>query len=478
MPVRYGRQTPTYSVVLKYKRTKGGDALKLYSNTGRKAQEWQKTQVNNIMACDKKGIWVHTKYGYTVPRRNGKTEVIMIRELYALRNGEKVLHTAHRVTTSSATAARLARFLQELGYKEVQRVKKGEKYTNAYTYAKQVGQEKITLLDEGGGEINFRTRTAVGGLGEGYDLLVIDEAQEYTEDQQNTLQFVVSDSANPQIIMCGTPPTAVSKGTVFTNLRNNVRSGQTEDTGWAEWSVEHKVDVNDVEMWYECNPAMGYQLNERKIRAEDKSDENDYNIQRFGWFADYNQQSVITKAEWEDLTAKPEPTGKLSVGIKYGQDGINVAMGIAVKTKDKRIYTEVIDCRPLRDGTAWIINFLKKSKNVSEIVIDGANGQGLLQKDLKDFGIKTKTILPAVKEVIVANAQFENAIFQQTICHNNQPSLSAVVTNCDKRNIGTGGGFGYRSLSETNDVVLMDSIILAHWACLERKETVKQRISY
>ena len=64
-----------------------------------------------------------------------------------------------------------------------------------------------------------------------------DEAQEYTADQETALKYIVTDSKNPQTIMCGTPPTAVSAGTVFVKLRQLILSGESEDAGWAEWSV-------------------------------------------------------------------------------------------------------------------------------------------------------------------------------------------------------------------------------------------------
>lgn len=83
--------------------------------------------------------------------------------------------------------------------------------------------------------MEFRTRTSSGGLGEGYDVLIIDEAQEYTEAQETSLKYIVSDSENPQTIMLGTPPTAVSAGTVFTKYRETVLAGRGFDSGWAEW---------------------------------------------------------------------------------------------------------------------------------------------------------------------------------------------------------------------------------------------------
>lgn len=63
-------------------------------------------------------------------------------------------------------------------------------------------------------------------MGEGYDVLVIDEAQEYTIDQESALKYVISASSNPQTIMLGTPPTAISHGTVFQKMRDKVLEGK------------------------------------------------------------------------------------------------------------------------------------------------------------------------------------------------------------------------------------------------------------
>ena len=217
---RKGRQTPTQSVVLPYYDTKGQEAIDLYNESGRIAQEWQELIISDILAVNEDSLWTHTKYGYSVPRRNGKNEIIAIRELYGLTHGEKILHTAHRTTTSSSASKRLASILDGIGYTLVIRPKQGEKYEKAYTYSKQFGLERISILDQDGGTCDFRTRSSKGGLGEGFDLLVIDEAQEYTDDQESALKYVVSDSKNPQTIFCGTPPTPVSSGTVFTKMRN------------------------------------------------------------------------------------------------------------------------------------------------------------------------------------------------------------------------------------------------------------------
>ena len=474
MAVRYGRQDPTSSVVLPYSESLGQRAIDLYSETGRTPQPWQEALVYDIRAVDDEGLFIHSTFGYEVPRRNGKGEIIAIIELDDLFAGRRTLHTAHRTTTSSSASLRLATLLKDKGYNEIQRISRDETYEKAYTYSKQFGLERIRLLDTGG-SVDFRTRTSKGGLGEGFDTLIVDEAQEYTDDQQSSLQYVVTDSANPQTILCGTPPTMVSSGTIFMKLRNECLSGKSSDTGWSEWSTEHMADVNDVDLWDECNPAMGYQLNERKIRAEDKSDELDFNIQRLGYWSKHNLKSEITVTEWESIKCEEPPkiSDRLYVGIKFS--GINAAMSVAVKTEDGKVFFEAIDCQSLRNGTYWLTDAIRRMQPEA-IAIDGRGASDILKAELNEEHIKT--ISPTVKEVVVANAKFEQLLYSQEICHMDQPSLKQVATNVSKRAIGTGGGFGYKAQFEQMEIALLDSAILAIWQCSESKEKRKQRVSY
>ena len=466
MSKRIGSQTPTQSLFLPYKDTLSGEAVMLYQESGRTAYEWQINLLNEILAINEDGLWTHMKFGYSIPRQNGKNEVVAIRELIGLKKGERMLHTAHRTTTSAAAFNRLLAIMEESGMEE----------KTHFNKIKAIGRESIELI--GGGRIDFRTRTSTGGLGESFDLLVIDEAQEYTDDQESALMYTIAASQNPQTLYCGTPPTPISSGTVFTFLRNSALDGSSVDTGWAEWSVQEMSDMRDVDLWYQTNPSLGLRLSERNVQSEVRDDDIDFNIQRLGLWIQYNQKSAISENEWKELqvSSLPKLKGKMFAGIKYGHDGTNVALSIAVKTDDNKIFVESIDCRSLRNGNGWIINFLKQA-NVQEVVIDGAAGQNILADDMKEAGLR-KPILPTVKEIIISNSTFEQALFQENIQHTGQPSLYQVVTNCEKRNIGTNGGFGYRSQVEEFDVSLMESMILAHWACANAKPVKKQKISY
>ena len=163
MDTRTGRQDPTVSVILPYKSTKGQEAIDIYNQTGRTALEWQQLLEYDIMAVDAEGLWVHQKFGYSLPRRNGKSEIILARVLWGLNNGEKILYTAHRTTTTHSIWERLCKMCEDLNMQA--------------STIRAIGREHIHCET---GAVEFRTRTSAGGLGEGYDLLIIDEAQEYT----------------------------------------------------------------------------------------------------------------------------------------------------------------------------------------------------------------------------------------------------------------------------------------------------------
>lgn len=460
---RIGNQIPTMSVVLDYSKTFGDEARQLYDMSGNVCQEWQVLMLNDIMAVNEQGLWTHTKFGYSVPRRNGKTEIITQRELWGLFNGEHILHTAHLTDTAHIAWERLKNRLEEIGVKPKS------------TY-KAYGKERIEMNN--GAVIDFRTRTSSGALGSGYDLLVIDEAQEYTQAQQTALNYVVSSSKNPQTIMCGTPPTAVSSGDVFRDYRDKTLRGETINGGWAEWSVDHKTNVKDVDAWYMTSPSLGTILTERTVQDEINGDDLDFNIQRLGLWIKYNQQSAISAPEWDALKAEtlPKLKGSVFVGVKFGRDGQNVCLSVAVKTEDGRIFVEAIDCRNQRDGNAWLLNFIMKTKAIA-VLVDGASGLETFLRECKEQKLKGVNAA-TVKEVIQASSDFETAIANKTICHAGQPALRQSVTNCDHRAIGSGGGYGYKTLDDGIEVALIESVVLATHACMMTKEVKKQRVGY
>ena len=469
--VRLGKQTPTICIRLPYTESLGTEAVDLYNQSDRTAQDWQALMLEDIMAVNDSGLWIHMKYGWSIPRRNGKSEILIMRAIWDLLHERRCLYTAHRESTAASAWEKVLRLLTKMGYKEDEDFK-------AY---KSAGRRSIEWLKDGSeAVINFRTRSSTGGLGEGYDTLIIDEAQEYTADQESALKYVVTDSKNPQTLMCGTPPTAVSSGDVFLKYRRRCLTGKEEDAGWAEWSVPNLTDAHDPELWYLTNPSLGTILTERTIRSELGDDQVDDNIQRLGLWLRYSQKSAISKQEWSEYALKEKPMlpkkPRIFFAVKYGHSG-NVSLAAAVKLDDGRIFIEAIDCRPVRDGNAWLMPFLR-NPHAESVVIDGAGNQTVLASEMKDAGVKCKAVLPKVADVVAAHALFEQQLFGGQIRHMDQPALAQAATNCEHRAIGSGGGFGYTSVLEGADISLLEAVSLVHWLCANAKEHKPQRVSY
>ncbi len=469
--VRLGKQTPTICIRHPYTESIGTEAVDLYNQSDRTAQDWQALMLEDIMAVNDSGLWIHMKYGWSIPRRNGKSEILIMRAIWDLLHERRCLYTAHRESTAASAWEKVLRLLTKMGYREDEDFK-------AY---KSAGRRSIEWLKDGSeAVINFRTRSSTGGLGEGYDTLIIDEAQEYTADQESALKYVVTDSKNPQTLMCGTPPTAVSSGDVFLKYRRRCLTGKEEDAGWAEWSVPNLTDAHDPDLWYLTNPSLGTILTERTIRSELGDDQVDDNIQRLGLWLRYSQKSAISKQEWSEYALKEKPVlpkkPRIFFAVKYGHSG-NVSLAAAVKLDDGRIFIEAIDCRPVRDGNAWLMPFLR-NPHAESVVIDGAGNQTVLASEMKDAGVKCKAVLPKVADVVAAHALFEQQLFGGQIRHMDQPALAQAATNCEHRAIGSGGGFGYTSVLEGADISLLEAVSLAHWLCANAKEHKPQRVSY
>jgi phage terminase large subunit-like protein len=457
--------------VLPYTESVGTEAIELYNKSGRTAQEWQERMTEDIMATGTDGLWLHIMFGWSIPRRNGKSELLIMRCIWDITHGRRTLYTAHRESTSAMAWEKVVRLLSKAGFVED---------TDFKSY-KSAGRRSIEWLrDDTEAVVNFRTRTSTGGLGEGYDTLIIDEAQEYTADQETALKYVVTDSKNPQTLMCGTPPTAVSSGDVFLNYRKDVLTGKKEEAGWAEWSVPNLTDAHDPELWYETNPSLGTILTERNIRGELGRDQVDDNIQRLGLWLRYSQKSAISREEWErgKLTDRPKlgERPRLFFAVKFGKTG-NVSLAVAVRLDGGKVFVEAVDCRPIRDGNAWIVNFLR-NPHAETVAIDGAGNQTVLATDLKDARAKVKPLLPKVQDITAANALFEQQLFAGNIVHMGQPALRQAAENSEHRAIGSGGGFGYTSILEGADISLLDAVSLAHWLAASAKEKKKQIISY
>jgi phage terminase large subunit-like protein len=469
---KIGNQEPTFEVIQPFIKSRFSELDKLVKILSVKLLPYQENLLNKILGIDDAGLFVHQKFGISLSRRNGKNYMIALRELFGcIILSENILHTAHLVSSASVGFEMCINIVNNSKLKHlIKKVNKGS------------GRQEIVFSNDK--YIRFQTRTKTNQLGTGYDLLVIDEAQEYEADQETALKYVVSAQENPQTIMIGTPTTEYSNGTVFSDFKQSITNNEIPYQGWAEWGVKEQADPYDVEKWYLTNPAIGYHLSERDIYAEIGNNELDFNIQRLGYWVSWNIKSYFEKALWELTTLDKIPPlekGRF-FGVKFSPDSLKYSLSVAAKIKDSdKIFTETLLNKHTQDGFEYLINFLLERKNqISQVIIDGKGYQKTLQRKLTAEGFpKHKIILPTLGEFIQANANFEQEIYNKNLKHISQPSVVQAFNHLAKRQIGSAGGFGFKSLNENIDITLIDSIILSCYYAKENKLIeIKKYIDY
>lgn len=442
-----GSQEPRIRIEPERIGTDGADAALLMSEYGSTLDPWQRDIVNCWLGKDKAGKYNATSAGLSVPRQNGKNVCIEAREFFGMVvKGEKILHTAHQVKTGKRSFRRLAAMFTDKRHPEITDLVTNIRYTN--------GEEGIELENGGMIEFSARSRQAARGF-DGISVLVLDEAQELTDDQLEAIlaTLAASPTGTRQIIYAGTPPYPNCPGTVFRRRRNICLTDPGNHSAWHEWSVaaDNVNDINlpDKSLWYNCNPSMGIHLTEEFTEEEHKTMSPDgFARERLGWWSPViiNSDYCINKDEWDACASeKMKPEGKTAFGVKFSPDGATVSLCGAVISKDNEERISLIECKSTGHGTQWLADWLNKRYNTAScVVIDGKNGVDVLISKIKDVWKSDISIIrPNKQQVIAAASLLVNEISEKRLTwYKGQDLLRDSAINAVKRPISGGWGFG------------------------------------
>ena len=363
MARKYGAQTPRIKCVPNYSYSDGDDARFLFKKYRHDLDPWQVDVIRDWLVRDKHDKLTATICGLSIPRQNGKNEMLAVRELYGIvTTGEKILHTAQQVSTAREAFDRLAGFFRNPeGF--------GKELAGMVdTIRRGNGQEEIVLKN--GGRVKFTSRSNTSNLGFSVDVVIYDEAQALTDEQFNAMKPTLSASPNDtrQEIFTGTPPTATMRGEVFSRYRQQAIEHTNSKLSWHEWSVEKLpakgTSVDElVRLAYDVNPAMGRRLTEDWTRQEALGMSLDgFSNMRLGWWSEVGNLKAITEKMWKDTFIKPEdaPTeGIVTYGVKFSPDGVHVAISACMRTPDKMCHVECIHSSTVVDGLNWMVDFRK-----------------------------------------------------------------------------------------------------------------------
>ena len=478
--IRRGNQNPTYHYAEEYVKTEGGFAAQLSGAYDLKPHPWQELILNDWLALDAQGRLIHSYCVLEVPRQNGKTGVSDPRETWGLvKRAEKILHTAQEFQTAKKAFDRLRK---KFG------TKKGDPFAeypelNALVdhYTISAGQMVLDLVN--GGHIEFRTRGSNSDMGRGgtFDLVVIDEAQAYTEAQDASLSPLNSaaPSGSPQTILMGTPPMTVTgdKGLIFLRAIKRFHENPEKGSCIHEWSDNEVGDVSNKDRWYNTNPSLGYQLLESALIKDSTTMSPDtFAREHLGYIPKEQERAnyAISSELWDSCkSSEPKPDGKVSFGIKFSNDGVEVCICGAVMTPEGHVRVELIDRRTTGYGVQWLADFLNaRYKSACSVVIDGKNGVDVLIDKIKDtWKFKGSVVRPRAADMIASTSMLMDALTEHSLSwYEKQEGLRESAISSTKRSISGGWGFG------GTDSLPIEAASLALWAVKTTKRDPNKKM--
>jgi hypothetical protein len=220
----------------------GRAAAGLAALAGVSLDGWQRMALD--AGCDRRGgRWSAFEVGVVVPRQNGKSVVLAVRELAgALVFGERlVIHSAHEWRTVSE------QFAQTLDLVEGSPLRR---------YLRRVrrtgGEESITFTN--GARIRFMNRSRESARGFSADMITLDEAHALSEEQAGALLPVLSSRPDAQIWYAAAGP--APGAWQLARLRARACSEDPGRLSWLEWSADPAGDLDDEAVWAAANPAV------------------------------------------------------------------------------------------------------------------------------------------------------------------------------------------------------------------------------
>lgn len=467
-------QRPTYSAnIPKSLRGDGADAIALASAFFGDPLPWQEYICRAMLARDKQDKYVCKVFAMSVPRQNGKSWIVRARCFYGLvACGEKILFTCQHGDTADEMFKDLSEVFEDEENVELHELLKAVRKTN--------GQQAIYLNN--GGCVRFTTRTNSLARGKTYDVLIYDEAQELTVAQQAASLPTISagNLKNPQTIYLGTPPDPECSGTVFKEMHDRVHAG-VSDAAWVEWSVSEIGNVSDRRRWERSNPSYGILLSPDAIAAEAASMPPDSLArERLGfWDSSAEQRDYpISSGDWAACATKnPPKDGVKAFAVKFSPDGSRGSIAAAIKTDGGKVYVELVNHFTLSDGIGWLVDWLtERQDDVAEIVVDGrSNSQTLVERLLENGVPKRELNRPSTADFAAACSTISNAVKEKALEHYGQDELTESATRCTRRNIGSGGGWGFESTDDA-DASIIEAAALAYWGAATTKRDQRREL--
>ena len=481
MRARLGSQEPTFKTCIAYAYTDGPEVVEWFESMGHMWYPCQAMEMDVFCARDEDGEFAYRTICISKPRQNGKS--------YSARNyavekavveGMKVCYSAHHSKTTHKM------------FKEVLAIFESDDELSAMLadVSRARGFEGIWLSN--GGCIEFFTRSTRSGGGRGttYDVIVVDEAQEMTEDEQDALKptQIAAESGDPQMILIGTPPGPTCTGTVFKTLHDRAHAApDTCGFAWIEWAVDKVPNMDGdrahvLELAYMTNPAMGYRIRESVMMdvINTATSPDGFAREYLGWWSPLATVEHPIRADvWEGAAIDSiggSYDARTVLAVKFSMDGSMYVLAGCKQAGDGSMAFELVEIGTTERGTRDLAAQLaKRSGTAACVVVDGLSGADALCDNLSELRTpKGYVVRPKAGDVVAAATGLVESLSAGKCMHTSQDALDDSALKSTRRPIGSRGGWGFGSHGE-HDSTAIEAAALAVWGCRTTKRNPKRK---
>jgi phage terminase large subunit-like protein len=444
----------------------------LVASLGMPLDEWQEQALEAAMGERSDGRWASKFVGMSVPRQNGKSQLIVARALAGiLLFGEKtIIISAHETDTAREVWKRLTDVVE------------ANPTLNARVTARMDAINREYLAFGRGLErqqIRLKARRASGVRGFSADCLLLDEAQRLGKGAWGSIVPTMSAMPNPQMWLFGTPPTEDDDPFAFSRVRDSSLAKKARHC-WLEWSADKDDDIDDAETWAKANPAYGIRISHEAC-ADDRAamDDEQFCKERLGmWSVDHARQ-VIDQQSWRAVADMASmATERLTLAIDVSPDRSVAAVSLGGQRPDGLWHVALDEHR---SGADWAIGWVKQRaerNNLHAVVVDEL--AGLTEKRhgrhfLKGTDVEVTLAAAEGRDMAMAWAGYHDAVTSATLRHTDQPQVNVALSQAGTRDLS--GGRALSKKSSASDITPLTSQTLALWGA-QRDDVKKPRRSW
>jgi phage terminase large subunit-like protein len=414
---------------------------------------WQDDAANIILGRRANGMLSTTVsgVGMSMMRQVGKTYLFigMIFTLCLDQPNLKVLWTAHNQRTHQESFMVMQAFAQQERIKPwIKKVYLGS------------GDEEIRFNN--GSRILFGSRERGFGRGmSNVDILVFDEAQILSDRAMQNMLASMNISQFGLHIYVGTPPKPTDNSEVFTRMRNEALSGESEGLVWIEMGAPDDCDIDDPAV-FECNPSYPHWTpGESIMRLRKKLDPDGFRREGLGiWPA--RSWAVFDVAKWVQLEDRSAVApSRVALAIDVSPYRLGATIGVAGDYDGKTLVLVHSAA-----GTGWVgakVAELVEAHDIAEVSLTSGEARGL-EGDLTQLDVEFKKLTS--QDVAAGCTAFQAAVADGAVVHVGQQELDVAVANARTRRMGECETWD-RDFAVDISALVAAATAAHRWACQE-----------